>query len=205
MIALLLFSFVVGNKASAQPGCEVCIAPSLCYILTFDLPNCPGNRAVFCYQCGVTAPWIHVDITELTTCPGYEDQAWDYVYQWVRDNIDELCISKSCDDPPPMEVYITRPICAEVKCEGTPRRLTYKAHPGTCDRRCYSKYLWCRDYSSNPPTTYFEATECYPVGNGTCNFPPYGGYGCIDSEPPWRLECGGVPGVNCVLQYGRCN
>jgi len=204
LLISLLLGFVAGSKAKGQVGCEVCIAPKLCYILTFDLPGCPGNRVVFCYECLVTARIVRVDVAELSTCPGYEDQAWDYFYEWVRNNIGEICVGPVCGSSPPMELYITRPMCAEVLCEGSPRRIIYKAHPGPCDRRCYSKYLRCIDYSQSPPQIVYTLVECRPIGEGSCPPPPDGGYICNDKSPRVITNCGGVPNVDCVPEGNKC-
>ncbi|QLH53166.1 MAG: hypothetical protein CH6_0869 [Candidatus Kapaibacterium sp.] len=198
LVATIILGLVAGNKASGQVGCEVCVSPlpGSCYELTFSIPGCCDSlTAVFCYECGVTRPSITLYVAEISYCPQCEDAAWDFVHQWALDNIDKLCGSWPCNTPPPFEVYYTVPVCAEVQWNGATGRVTVRAHPGSCDKRCTEKYEWCRDYSTTPPTTQRRLVERYPSGNGTCEYFPYGN---APGTPPeyqydpninWRLEC----------------
>ncbi len=207
LVFAIIFGFAASNKASGQNGCEACVYPwpNMCYILNFNIPGCSGDmQAVFCYECGVTAPIIKIRVAELTYCPECDDAAWDYVYNWAKQNWDLLCGIKPCDEPPQIEFTITKPICAELIWSRTVGRIRAITHSGDCDLRCTEKWQVCIDYSGGIPVKRETLLERYPSGNGSCEYIPHGD----DPDAPpeyrldqdyWRIPCSRITRTaNCI-------
>ncbi len=195
IIALIIFGFVVGNKASAQPGCEVCIAPSLCYILTFDLQGCQNVQAILCYRCGVTRPEVYVELVQISNiCPGFFSQVLDYVEDWVLEHLDLLCGNVPCNEQR-ITLTLVRPICGKVTWNG--ERHIVEEGGANCNLKCYEIWEWCYcfctpdfwDEKCPNPHAKYNITQYWTEGNGTCEepYPP----------PGESRECAKLTDRNC--------
>ncbi|QLH54481.1 MAG: hypothetical protein CH6_3499 [Candidatus Kapaibacterium sp.] len=203
LVATIILGFVAGNKASGQ--CEVCQTPfyNYCFILDPLPTSCGPGRAVFCYDISYCPNAISIQVVEVEAPPDCIDEAWDYLYNWVRNNIQELCGYKPCSEPPPMTIYYSVPICGEVTWYGVINRVAFRAHPGPCDLRCTIEMLWCYDYNTNKPVV--TEVNRYLTGTGTCPYIPYG------RDPLAPPEFKYIPGefwrINCtrILEVIYCN
>lgn len=200
LVAALVVGSLMWTDATAQ-GCDVCTTPPRpCYILRFGIPGCCDSvEAVFCYECSPTHPEINIYVASVTYCPGCEDAVWDYIWDWVLNNEELLCAGarRPCDQPPFLDYYITRPICAEVSWNTVPYlgRLRVKIQPGECDLRCTLHLQVCRDFSTVPPTVRTDTLSYYVTGNGIgcqeLNYydenanPQYG----VEPGKSWSIPC----------------
>jgi hypothetical protein len=205
LLMSLLLGFVAGSKAKGQPGCEVCVPPlpGMCYVLEFSVPNCCDEvRAVFCYECGLTRPWIRVYVQDVTYCPQCDDYVWDYIHNWAVQNMQLLCQGEIPCDEGEITIYYTEPFCAEIIWNGNTGKVTVRSHSDSCDVRCTEEWKICTDYSTTPPTKRQRMVRKYPTGDGHC---PRIEYGTPDSEYrfergiSWRLPCAlKLPSKGCV-------
>ncbi|MFN3781377.1 MAG: hypothetical protein ACK4SO_04300, partial [Candidatus Kapaibacteriota bacterium] len=173
----LLFGFVGREKASGQ--CEYCQQPNLCYVLTFDLPDCPGIQAVICYTCAVTHLEAYFDIHLRNVCHGLESEAYDYARDWVLNNYAMLCGSTPCNEEH-ARLTFTRPICGRV--EYVNGRLNIYKGEGNCYLQCIEVWDWCWcncvpgecwDGDCPNPHVKWEIVSFTTEGDGTCGKLPY--------------------------------
>jgi len=203
LVLTIFLGFVAGNKASGQDGCEVCAGYGLyqyCYVLDFQLPGCTPSRAVFCYDISNCPNGITIQVVELESDPDCEDASWDYVYQWVKANIQSLCGNKPCDEPPPTTVYYSVPICGRVTWLGTvgPKgRVINRAYPGPCDKRCTFVLQICTQNGEK----HIEELGHYITGNGNCEIRWYGNTDLTGGHPVeegLEFELGKIWTLDCV-------
>lgn len=195
LIFAIIFGFVWNNKSSGQ--CDECQQPNLCYILTFDLPDCPSVQAVICYTCAVTHLEAYFEIHIRNVCPGLESDAYEYARDWVLNNYATLCGSTPCHVEH-ARLTFARPICGRV--EYINGRINIYKGEGNCYKQCIEVWDWCwcncvpgecwDDKCPNPHTKW-EPISFRFDGNGTCDEIDYhkkeGLYSCV--KIIWR-ECG---------------
>ncbi len=197
VIAVLVLSF---SFSQAQDPCAACLSPKVCSVANIGdmLPGCPDAKAIICYECPPSQPYMYVEVLEMQgVCPGYEDAVWDILDEWVLENQAELCGSIPCDQGS-KTVEITNFSCADIYWDGT--SLTYK-RSSSCDLRCTRVFDWCwcnctPDCIGNSPrtpctpfTNYVE-NDPYTTGDGECVKEPYGpNTNYIYGATPWVLYC----------------
>ncbi len=152
---LILFGFVVGNRASGAE-CEKCPQWTACYVLTFDLPGCEGVEVTLCFRCGVTNPTIYyLGVSFENVCPGYEEEIDQYVQDWISDNTLVLCGNSPCHINPPMTVEYWKPLCGDVYWNGS--RYSKMINPD-CENYCRDIHEWC--WCNCVPGECWEEPEC---------------------------------------------
>jgi len=204
LLLTLVLGFVAGNKAQGQGDCQNCPPQyPFCYILNIPNDICPGEeqRTVkFCYNIENCPNRIDIYIMELEIGPECYFEFWDWFPNWIGNNIASLCGYKPCDEPPPMEINYTVPICGRVEWYGSHRRLVYRYGEGSCDKRCVTKILWCMRGNQS----FWQIVNRTVIGNGNCPEIPYGDETefpfTTDPNNPfysWQLDCTKIDGVNC--------
>ncbi len=185
LLFVFLFGFVAMDKASGQ-SCDKCLPNSACIPLTFDLPGCDSVKVTLCVRCGVTNPSIYWrGVTYENICPGYENEIKQYVENWIRENTLEICGNRPCQEPPPFQVYFSKPLCGDVFWDGS-RYHIYDAGVN-CQNYCLDERAWCwcncvpgecwddecERRGGTPYFNYFHIrySETNP---GACDFVPYG-------------------------------
>ncbi|MGB9853174.1 MAG: hypothetical protein ACPLPX_09980 [Candidatus Kapaibacteriota bacterium] len=180
----LLFALLSGllswNKASGQ--CDVCPQPNLCYIISFDLPNCPGVQAVICYTCAVTHLEAYFEIYLRNVCAGMEDEAYEYARRWVLENFALLCGNTPCHIRRTL-ITFTRPICGRV--EVVDGRINIYKGEGECYKQCIEVWEWCwcvcdpavcwesECEEPNQPQLHWQLVGYTTEGEGNCSSLPY--------------------------------
>jgi hypothetical protein len=213
LLLTIFLGFVAGNKASGQPGCEICQAPNLCQILTFDVPCAGRVEALLCYRCEypriiylniLEIRYLNIEYTNLTSqC---EDYVWDLVRSTVFQVAPELCGYENCAFDS-STVYYTVPLCGELDygpIVSNPDHLWVrkKAFPGACDQRCLEEWRLCWDSNTGQRKCRLVSQQLF--GNGECPGPyplaeqlkppfEYKHYGCIklwlSSNCPPASDC----------------
>ncbi|MEJ5287624.1 MAG: hypothetical protein WHV60_10485 [Bacteroidota bacterium] len=177
LVATIILGFVTGNKASGQ--CEVCQQPNLCYVLTFDLPDCPSIQAVICYTCAVTHLQAYFQIYLRNVCLGMEDEAYNYARNWVLNNYAMLCGSTPCEVES-AKLTFTRPICGRV--EYVNGRINIYKGNWDCYKQCIEEWEWCWcncvpgqcwDDKCPNPHVHWAPISFTIEGNGNCKPLPY--------------------------------
>ena len=199
LVAVLSF-FTISKEVKGQDPCDVCQSPNLCHILNFDLPNCPGIRAVICYTCAVTHLQAYFNIYIENCCPGYETQAYDFARDWVLNNYAILCGQTPCNEEHALLTFV-RPICGRVEVVNG-RNYIYQAY-GDCYRRCVEVWDWCwcncvpgecydrkcKDEPPYGPHITYEIVSYTIEGDGNCDALPYpSSQECTLIQ--WTRECG---------------
>ncbi|MGB9772327.1 MAG: hypothetical protein ACPLX7_10205 [Candidatus Kapaibacteriota bacterium] len=207
IVVIVLYLALGKIFLKAQDACQNCTGYyPFCYVLEIPTDVCPSNQpsyVVFCYDIKDCPNQIHIGIVYMEIDPSCFYQIWEFFPNWLRSNIVNLCGYKPCDEPPPMEIYYTVPICGSVEWIGAQRRLIYRnSNNFDCDKRCITKYLFCIDGFE----THWVPVSKTIIGIGDCPEIPYGD-GTIypfttDPTNPnfyWQIECTKIIGVNCEL------
>lgn len=142
-LVVIILSFIAYNQAEAQ--CQYCIAPKLCHTFTLYVNGCGDVTYTVCYECGVAGRYVYrADFLKVTDVPvGCEDAVWDAGYEWVRNNVSQLCGSVACDQGIG-KLIITRPICAnQIYDASNPGKYTLEYDRTACDSRCVTEFEWC--------------------------------------------------------------
>ena len=203
LLLTIFLGFVAGNKASGQGVCQNCPQQyPFCYTLTIPESVCPSlepNTVTFCYDIEYCPNRIDIFVLELEIRLECYNDFWDWFLNWIGNNIASLCGYKPCDEPPPMEIYYTVPICGRVEWYGSHRKLVYRYGQGDCDKRCVSKVLWCINGNQN----YWFFVSKTVIGTGDC---PEINYMDLFSTDPasqyyqWGIDWTRIIGVNCEME-----
>ncbi len=195
MFVLLISCFELKSQ------CEKCLFPNLCTQFTLSVPNCGNIKYTICYRCFSNS--VHADIIEMEgiTCTDEQglDAVWDAGFQWIRDNMSELCGTMPCQIGS-KTVIITRPMCATLVHLGS-QPGTYKVKfDNSCDKRCTKEFEWCwcdcinipnhcwnRDCIVLGPHIRFTYISSYVTGNGICRVD--WSIGDIWSQEDWTIPC----------------
>jgi len=179
LLLTILTLFTSSKEAKGQDPCDVCQSPNLCYILNFDLPDCPGVRAVICYTCAVTHLEAYFNIYIENCCPGLESQAYDYTRDWVLNNYAFLCGNTLCNEEHALLTFVY-PVCARREIING-RTYIYQAY-GDCYKRCIEVVDWCwcncdlggcydekcKDKPPYGPHVNYQVLSSTIEGNGEC-------------------------------------
>lgn len=155
IMLITLISIFSLNEAKADE-CQACLAPKQCYVLNFSINGCQC-QATLCYTCAVSNPSWDVDVLGVSTsCPGIVDQAWDYVYNWIDNNMNVLCGAYDCNINGYKTVKITKFSCAKYEWDGAILRIVEdrdNCSSGRCTIEQQSCYCNCKSPCGYPGCT----------------------------------------------------
>jgi hypothetical protein len=206
LVFVLLFGFVGLNRASGQPGCEVCFTPWICSTFITTV-NCNGTirtiEVTVCYYCYTTRPEVEVEVLSIRGIPvggNCWEMAQEAASNWILEHGMELCGTLPCQEGiKTFEIYT--PICADLvyHLDGT-----YDFFSNSnCEKKCHETYEWC--WCSCIPGECFYPETCTEPGIGKVHWRRIAGP-IMEGNGQCTYQ-GAKPGttIECQKFKTRCN